>query len=91
LFDELALIAQPPGLSSGGLAQIVVQRNRRTRGASPMLTESFGDARALRNPAALSSAMAVANGEHRSRVAPARIIGCQSLVNVLLRQIESAL
>jgi hypothetical protein len=35
--------------------------------------------------------MAVANSEHRSRIAPPRIIRCQSLVNVLLGQIEPPL
>ena len=94
VFDELALIAQSLSLSALGVALVIF-------GSSPTKRKSarrrvggdaqLGHAGARRDPAAPASAMAVANGEHRSRIAPARIVAAKRFVNVLLRQIEPPL
>src|ERR1700727_4088749 len=78
VFDELPLIAQPLGLGRLCVALVVrvcpPTKSDLARTSGARADGKLRDARARRDPAALASPMAVANGEHTRRIAPSGII-----------------
>ena len=90
----LPLIAQPLGLGCFRIALIIFGSSPAKRKCARQRVggdAEFGCAGAGGDPAALSSSMAVANGEHRSRVTPPRIVGTECLENILLGKVQTPL
>jgi hypothetical protein len=94
VFDQLPRIAQPLSLGALGVALIIFggspaegQRARRHVGADAQ----FSCAGARRDPAAPASAMAVANGEHRSCIASAGILAVKRFKNVSFSLVKTSL
>ena len=92
---RLPRIAQPLAPGRLGVARVVFLRAPSIRNCSRTVGAGadgkLGHTRRRGDPAAPASPMAVANGEHRSRIAPPRIVAAKGFVNVLLRQIEPPL
>src|ERR1700722_11858756 len=95
VFDELALIAQPLDLSRFGVALVVVvtppSKLYFARLAGVDAHAQLSRAGAGCDPAAPAGAMAVANGEHARRIAPAGVIRFERFENVPLSKIQTPL